>query len=119
MIAFLLVGLGGAVGSMLRYGVGLLLASAAFPYATLAVNVAGCLGIGLLLPSVERAAALPPDVRLLVVVGFLGGFTTFSAFGSETIALLRSGMAPAALNVVANVGLGLAAVAVGRALAAG
>jgi CrcB protein len=116
--AFLLVGLGGALGSMARYGIGLALPSIGFPYATLAVNVIGCFGIGLVLPTIDRAVALPPDLRLLIVVGFLGGFTTFSAFGNETIALVRAGGTVALLNVAANVLLGLAAVVLGRAISA-
>ena len=116
MSAFLLVGLGGALGSMARYGIGLALPSVGFPYATLIVNVIGCFCIGLVLPTVARAETLPPELRLLVVVGFLGGFTTFSAFGSETVALLRSGGGPAMVNIAANVILGLAAVALGRTI---
>lgn len=118
-MGFILVGIGGALGSMARYGVGLAVHSMAFPYATLIVNVAGCLCIGLALPSVERAAALSHEMRLLLVVGFLGGFTTFSAFGSESVALVRSSLSVALINVAANVLLGLAAVVIGRAVAAG
>jgi CrcB protein len=119
VLGFLLVGIGGALGSMARYGVGLALPSIGFPYATLAVNVIGCFAIGLALPTMERAVALPQDLRLLIVVGFLGGFTTFSAFGNETLALIRAGAGLALLNVAANVLLGLAAVVLGRAIAAG
>jgi len=115
--AFLLVGLGGAVGSMARYGMGMALPSAGFPYATLVVNVIGCFCIGLAMPTVDRVEALPPEFRLLVVVGFLGGFTTFSAFGNETLSLLRSGGGLALVNVAANVLLGLGAVVLGRTLA--
>jgi CrcB protein len=114
VLGFLLVGLGGALGSIARYGVGLALPSIGFPYATLAVNVIGCFGIGLALPTMDRAVALPPDLRLLIVVGFLGGFTTFSAFGNETIALLRAGPGAALLNIAAHLLLGLAAVVLGR-----
>ncbi len=117
MTAFLLVGLGGAIGSMARYGMGLALPSAGFPYATLAVNVIGCFCIGLAMPSVARVETLPPELRLLVVVGFLGGFTTFSAFGNETVSLLRSGGGLALVNVAANILLGLAAVVLGRTIA--
>jgi CrcB protein len=101
---------------MARYALGLALPSAGFPYATLAVNVIGCFCIGLAMPAISRTEALPPELRLLVVVGFLGGFTTFSAFGSETVALMRAGAGSgvAILNIVANVGLGLAAVLIGR-----
>jgi len=102
---------------MARYGVGLALPSTGFPYATLAVNVIGCFCIGLALPSVGRTEALSPDVRLLVVVGFLGGFTTFSAFGNETVSLLRSDGGLAAANILANVSLGVGAVLLGRAIA--
>jgi CrcB protein len=118
-MGFILVGIGGALGSMARYGVGLAVHSTTFPYATLIVNVVGCLCIGFALPSVEKAAVLSHEMRLLLVVGFLGGFTTFSAFGSESIALIRSGMPTALFNVAANVLLGLAAVVIGRAVAAG
>jgi CrcB protein len=104
---------------MARYGIGLVLTSATFPYTTLVVNVLGCFCIGVALPSVERAAALSPEVRLLVIVGFLGGFTTFSAFGSESVALFRSGSGMVLLNIAANVLLGLMAVIAGRALAGG
>ena len=117
MIAFLLVGVGGALGSMARYGMGLALPSSGFPYATLTVNVIGCFCIGLALPAASRVEALSPELRLLVVVGFLGGFTTFSAFGHETVSLLRSGGGLALVNVAANVALGLAAVGLGRAIA--
>lgn len=104
---------------MARYGVGLAVPSTTFPYATLIVNVLGCFCIGLALPSIDKAAVLAPGIRLLFVVGFLGGFTTFSAFGNESISLLRSGAVMALVNVAANVALGLAAVIAGRALAAG
>ena len=117
ILAFLLVGLGGALGSMARYGVVLALPSSSFPVATLIVNVIGCFCIGMAMPAAARLEALSPELRLLVVVGFLGGFTTFSAFGNETVALLRSDGGLALLNVAANVGLGLAAVALGRTLA--
>lgn len=118
MFSFLLVGLGGALGSMARYGVGLALPSSGFPYATLAVNVIGCFCIGLAMPTVSRVEMFTPEFRLLVVVGFLGGFTTFSAFGNETVALLRpgGGVGMVLLNIAANVGLGLTAVVLGRAV---
>ena len=114
---FFLVGLGGAAGSMLRYAVGLAFAGSAFPYATLTVNIIGCFGIGLAIPSVDRAPLLSPEMRLLLVAGFLGGFTTFSAFGYESAALARTSVAVALTNVCANVVLGLAAVSLGRTLA--
>jgi CrcB protein len=118
-MSFLLVGLGGAAGSMMRYGVSLAMAGVSFPLATLIVNIIGCFGIGLALPSLDRAPMLSPEMRLLLVVGFLGGFTTFSAFGHESAALLRTSGTLGAINIAANVLLGLAAVFTGRMLASG
>lgn len=113
----LLVGLGGAAGSMLRYAVGLYFARSSFPYATLLVNALGCLLIGMALPAWNRPPVLSEYTRLLIVVGFLGGFTTFSAFGHETAVLLQQSPARGALNILANVSIGLAAVLVGRSAA--
>jgi CrcB protein len=110
----LLVALGGALGSVLRYGVGSLVlhqtGPSAFPYGTFTVNVAGCLIAGLLAGLGEHFDFLTADVRLLVFTGFLGGFTTFSAFGVETIALVERGEGSvAAIYVVLSVLCGLAA----------
>lgn len=116
MTALLLVGLGGALGSMARYGIGLSLPPSTFPYGTLLVNVIGCFSIGLVLPGTERIAVGSPEVRQFVIVGFLGGFTTFSAFGYETIVLTRAGLVLPFVNVAANLLLGLGAVLLGRAL---
>ena len=96
----LLVALGGAVGALLRYGTGLALpprSADVFPWATLAVNLVGSLAIGLLAPLLARNDAL----RLLVVTGVLGGFTTFSAFSLDTLALIQAGRTGAALAYVA------------------
>ena len=117
--SLLLIALGGAAGSVTRALVALALPSR-FPWATLLVNIAGSLLIGWLMVRfgpAEQPAAAP--LRSLWAVGFCGGFTTFSAFGSESIALVRSGLPVALLNVAANVLLGLTAVVVGRAIAAG
>src|ERR1051325_10409412 len=111
----LLVGAGGFLGASLRYAVslGLLRWSGTFPTATLAINVAGCLLIGLLMPAVEGR----PPWLLFLVPGILGGFTTFSAFGHETWKLVQNGTpALAAVYVAASVTLGLGAVWLGRAL---
>ena len=102
---------------MLRYALGLALSSASFPFATLIVNVAGCFCIGLAMPSLERAPLLSAELRLLLVAGFLGGFTTFSAFGYESVVLLRANPGLAAVNVAANILLGLTAVMAGRVMA--
>jgi len=109
-----LVATGGALGSVLRYVVGAwaqsLTPATVLPVGTLVVNASGSLLIGLLAGLVEFRQLLGPGARLLLVVGVLGGYTTFSAFSLETVALLRSGHAGAALaNVLLQVGLGAAA----------
>nr|WP_255682088.1 fluoride efflux transporter CrcB [Luteimonas sp. BDR2-5] len=111
----LLVGLGGFVGSACRYQLTLWLmqlagpqAAGRFPFGTLGVNLLGCLVAGLLGGTIARHDWFPPDLRLLLMVGVLGGFTTFSAFGMETLALLRRGdVASAALYVGLSVVAGL------------
>ena len=110
MKAVLLVGLGGFVGSVGRYLVGVLVSptAAGIPAPTLLVNVVGSLLIGLLAGIGQ--ARVGRDVWHLAVIGGLGGFTTFSAFSGETTALLQAGRGSAALlNVGAQVGLGLLA----------
>jgi CrcB protein len=73
-----------------------------FPYGTLAVNLAGCFAAGLLFPLLEQAG-LSPDLRLAVFTGFLGGFTTFSAYGLQTLVLADGGMRVLAVaNVLAS-----------------
>ncbi|WP_420129526.1 fluoride efflux transporter CrcB [Longimicrobium sp.] len=88
---WLYVALGGAVGSVLRYGAGQALGPArpgAFPWHTFAVNVAGALLLGLIVALVPRDD--PHHLRALLAVGFCGGLTTFSTFGYETVSLLQS-----------------------------
>ena len=104
----LLVGLGGALGSILRYGVGVALHSTTFPYATLIVNVVGCFCIGL---ASQELGDAPDWLRNGVVVGMIGGFTTFSTFAYQA---LENHAALSALYVALSVGLGIAAVALGR-----
>jgi len=91
----LLVGLGGFAGAVARYLLGgwvLHHAMAAkFPWSTFTVNVAGCLVMGVLSGFIERLDWFTPQIRLLLLTGLLGGFTTFSAFGLETVYLLRRG----------------------------
>lgn len=112
----LLVAAGGAVGAALRYLLGGWIASRLgpdFPWGTFLVNVSGCLLIGGVLGLVERGA-LPAEVRLFAAVGVLGGYTTFSTFGYETIRLLEGGeLLPAALNAFGQLALGLGAVYLG------
>lgn len=112
----LLVGAGGFLGTIGRYLVYVALrpSPGQFPTATLLINIAGCLVAGIVAGTFERN----PGALLFLSVGMLGGFTTFSAFGLESFALLRSGSAGlAAVNVLANVFLGVLAVWIGRSLA--
>ena len=121
MKQLLFVGAGGGVGAIARYllsGVVLHhLPAQGFPLGTLLVNVTGCLLIGVFGGLSEHHHLLSPDAKLLLITGLLGGFTTFSAFGYETVFLLRTGQTLfAALNVLLSVTLGLAAVLLGGLL---
>lgn len=116
------VALGGALGSVLRYLLSTwtqtLSKSIDFPYGTLAVNLIGCFVIGLLSYLVESYGAFTSESRAFVFVGILGGFTTFSSFGNETMNLFREGQSLNALaNVGANVIFGLILVWLGRTVA--
>jgi CrcB protein len=107
---YLWVALGGALGSVARYACSIGAArwlGTAFPWGTLFVNVAGSFAIGLLaaLIAADGRPALGSDARAFVLVGILGGFTTFSSFSLETLNLARGGALGAA---AANVGLSLA-----------
>jgi CrcB protein len=117
----LLVGAGGFLGAATRHAVGGLVyryLPATFPSATLLINVSGCFLIGALAVLGEEKLILGSDGRLFWMVGVLGGYTTFSAFGYETVKLIREGSEALALaNVLGNVILGLAAVWLGAASA--
>lgn len=120
MKAVLLVALGGAIGSVARYKLsGYVMQHALdwrFPLGTFTVNVLGCLVAGVLAGLAEKHAMFSADTRLLLFAGLLGGFTTFSAFGLETMHLLKRGdIAVAAANVVLSVFAGLAALWLGMA----
>lgn len=116
-----LVGSGGFVGAICRYGLsGIVqrsLPMSAFPYGTLVVNLCGCLLIGAAVGLVESRQMFGPEFRLFALIGLLGGFTTYSTFGYETYALLRDAeFLRAILNVTIHVTLGLALVWAGYAL---
>jgi CrcB protein len=116
-----LVGSGGFVGAMCRYGLSGFVqrnvALATFPYGTLAVNLLGCLLIGIVVGLVDSRQMFGPEFRLFALIGLLGGFTTYSTFGYETFALLRDAdFLRAAANVTVHVVLGLALVWIGYAL---
>ncbi len=120
MRALLLIGAGGFVGSVSRYLVSgwVHRGTGTFPWGTLTVNLGGCLLIGLLAGLAETRQLLTGEVRMAVLVGVLGGFTTFSSFGYETFALLRDAEGVrAALNVTLQLAGGLLAVWLGDRLA--
>ena len=123
MLVWVAVGAGGALGSMARHGVNRLVQQQwpllRFPLATLLVNVVGCAVIGVL-AGLIASGRLPmrPNWREFVFVGVLGGFTTFSTFGLDTLTLVRAGdTARAVANVGLHVVFGLAAVYAGLVLA--
>jgi CrcB protein len=119
----LVAGAGGFLGASARYALGGLvyrLVSPAFPWATLLVNVSGCFAIGFLAILAEERGPIGPAGRLFWMVGVLGGFTTFSSFGYETLSLAREGSYGLAVaNAVGQLALGLAAVWAGAAFARG
>ena len=111
---YLLVGLGGALGSIARYaldGLVLRLATPYFPSGTFVVNVAGCLVFGAILGLADaKVLPLAPAARLFLLIGLLGGFTTFSTFTFETFQLVRDGeYARGFLNAAGQVVVGYAA----------
>lgn len=122
MTKSILVGFGGFLGSIARYLAGgavhRLAEGSVFPYGTLFVNVTGCLAIGFLAALSEARGVLSPEARVFLLIGVLGGYTTFSSFGYETLQLVRGGeMLAAAANVLVQVVVGLGAVWAGAATA--
>jgi len=118
----LLIGSGGFAGTVGRYllsgWVHRFLPAAQFPWGTLAVNVAGCLLMGLLAGLSDVRQLFSAEARLFLLIGCLGGFTTFSTFGYETLALAREAETFKALaNIALQLGAGLIAVWLGYALA--
>lgn len=118
MYPYLLIGCGGCLGAISRYAVSRMLQShGEFPYATLIVNVIGSLLIGALAVWMLNRPGGAENLRFLLVVGFLGSFTTFSAFSLDTLNLMQSGaMSKALLNICANLVLCLFAVWLGSNL---
>ena len=114
---FLLVGLGGGIGSILRYATSLLIGPKYFPYSTLAVNIIGSFVIGLALGMSLKNEYFLNNWKLFLATGICGGFTTFSSFSAENMELLQNGKAPLALiYIAASVILGIAAAWVGYKL---
>src|SRR5215472_8315042 len=117
-----LLSVGGSLGVNARYWLGVAISRRVgpqFPWATLTINVSGSFAIGLL--TVLLARWLPhPQMRLLVVVGFLGGYTTFSSYTAEALVLWERGERALSLGyVTGSVGAGLVAVVLGTALGRG
>lgn len=111
---------GGSLGAASRYGIGLLAAKAwgaHFPWGTLTANLLGCFFIGLIFALADRVRLLSPDMRLLLITGYLGALTTFSSFALETVTAGRMGlvMLPLANILINNIG-GLALTFVGMRL---
>ena len=121
MTHLLLVALGGAVGSVLRYLTGLLtlrVFGPGFPWRTLAVNIFGSLLIGIAAEVIGRKISASQEMRLLLITGFLGGFTTFSAFSLDIAFLFERGaLASAGLYLAATMLVSLFAVFAGLAMA--
>lgn len=111
-----LVGIGSGIGGICRYLISLLMGNSHgdFPWGTFAVNIVGCLLIGILWGLTSRFQHLAPAFLLLLMVGFCGGFTTFSTFSKEGLAMLQSNNYTLfALYIIGSVALGIVAVALG------
>src|SRR5262245_16584442 len=121
MFTIALVAVGGAVGSVSRYLMTKWFsnhASSTMPFGTIAVNLLGCFVIGLIAGHGETHKFLTPNARGFLIVGILGGFTTFSAFGNDTFILFRNEQVGwALLNVGIQVVIGILTVAVGYLVA--
>jgi len=117
----LLIALGGSIGAVARYGLSGLVqrfTSPYFPFGTFTVNIVGCLVFGILAGIAEQRFALGPQARAFLLIGVLGGFTTFSSFTYETFQLLRDAeIARAALNAFGQVIVGLVALWAGFVVA--
>ncbi|MCS6881066.1 MAG: fluoride efflux transporter CrcB [Oscillochloridaceae bacterium] len=120
MLNLVAIALGAAIGANLRYGLSTWAAQrlgTAWPYGTFIVNVLGCLAIGILLTLAATRLSLSEPLRLFLVTGLLGGFTTFSTFGYESFTLITRGdWLGAGLYIGGSVVVGLAAVFLGVGL---
>jgi CrcB protein len=117
----LVIGMGGFLGAVSRYGVAVWIGQRwgrSFPLGTFVINVSGSFLIGLLMPLLTERFIVNPQWRLLLVVGFLGAYTTFSTFEYETGALLKDGQwLYAGLNVMGSVVAGFIALKIGEIIA--
>lgn len=116
----LLIGIGGALGSILRYLTSVVVSKyfqSAFPWATFTANILGCLIIGIILGLFEKQQITNPDLKFFLITGFCGGYTTFSAFAAENVNLFQSGNSLMAFAYIsASVLVSLFAVWVGLTL---
>lgn len=121
MINYLIVGIGGFIGAIARYAIGAWIGQKwgrSFPLGTFFVNVSGSFFIGLLMSLFTERFMVNPQWRLLLVVGFLGAYTTFSTFEYETGGLIKDGeWLIALLNIVFSVVAGFAALKLGEVIA--
>lgn len=94
MEKFVFIGLGGFLGSIARYGLASFVQTkteSLFPYGTMLVNVLGCFFIGLLMTLFQERIVVGENIRLFLIIGVLGGFTTFSSFSYDTFAMMKTG----------------------------
>ena len=114
----LLVFAGGGLGAVARYllqGAVYRFTGTGFPYGTIVVNVLGCFAIGLLMSSMEERFLASPSLRIFLTIGILGGFTTFSSFSYETMALIREGdILSGGINIIVSVVTCLGGLGLGR-----
>jgi CrcB protein len=120
LLNLLLIAIGGALGSTARYLFSLLIQRASgtlFPIGTFAVNCVGCLVFGAIAGAAEQRVQVAPQLRLFLLVGILGGFTTFSSYAFESFVLVRDGQfAAASVNIVGQVIAGLGGMWIGFAI---
>lgn len=121
MLKYLLIGAGGFIGSVLRYWTSVnayKIFGEEFPYGTFVVNTLGCLLIGFIAEISENRFLVSPEIRIFLMIGFLGGYTTFSTFGYETFVLLQDkDYLTAFLNILLSVAICLASVWIGTLIA--
>jgi len=121
MTKTILIGLAGLIGTLFRYWLSGFVArqyGETFPWGTMAVNLVGCFAAGVIFYVMEERFLVSPTLRSVIMIGFLGGFTTFSSFGLQTFTLMRDGeVGLATLNVAASNLLGLVMVWAGYVLA--
>ncbi len=121
MINYLIIGVGGFLGAIARYAIGVWIGQKwgrIFPFGTFVINVSGSFFIGLLMPLFTERFMVNPQWRLFLVVGFLGAYTTFSTFEYETGRLIKDGeWLVATMNVVLSVFVGFVALKIGEVIA--